>query len=113
MSHITRIPPIKLILDKDRFNILLDVLNYNEFNSKIEATIINAKKLKNKLLRYSIPREDENGNVYIDVRFYNNEISEVVFQFIEFNKGKDILVDYYSVLLKVREERKQENKNEE
>lgn len=111
MSHITRTPPIKVKLDKTRFNILVEVLNYNELNSMNEKISSNAKMLKNKLLTYSVPREDEEKNQYVDVRLYITESAEIIMQYIEFNKDKELLVDYHSILLKVRDRKKEQKEN--
>ena len=49
MSHLTRTPGIKLTLDKDLFNQLLSVLDYNKnLNIKDENFSNIAEKLKDK-----------------------------------------------------------------
>ena len=61
MSWQDRTPAIKLTIDKSLFNKLISIL---DFNIKLELEDENfseiAKKLKEKLMTYSVPRKDEN-----------------------------------------------------
>lgn len=100
MSHLTRTPGIKLTLDKDLFNQLLSVLDYNK-NLNIEDENFSniAEKLKDKLLRYCVPRTNDEGIEFVDVRFFPNEASDMIWQLLlraEKNNNKE---DYYSQLL--------------
>ena len=103
-NYSNRIPPIKLVLSKDNFNSFINFLSKIE-KDEDKNTSGDAKLIKDKLLKYSIPKKDENGNSIVDIRFYINESSIVINQFIKtlemFNE-----VDYYSVLEKVREKYK-------
>lgn len=99
-----RVPPIKLMLDKDYYNNLIQVLVNNE---KCSDEIIRneATKLKKKLLTYSVPRENE-GIIEIDARFYNNEASQLFYQFMYFNKDFiDVKDDYLNILKETRSNR--------
>lgn len=99
-----RVPPIKLVFDTDYYNMIIQVLRNNE---KIgdENIQLKATKLKEKLLTYSVPREDEN-NIEVDVRLYNNEASQIIYQLMYFFE-KDINVeeDYFSALKTIREKK--------
>ena len=57
---------------------------------------------KEKLLKYSIPREEEN-KVEIDLRLYINESADIITQLILYISKRMREIDYYQVLLKVRE----------
>lgn len=108
MGYRNRKPPIKITMTRGEYNLLVDILNLNS-SSKIENIKGTAIKLKNKLLRYSIPRI-EDDNVLIDIGFFINEASEVIYQLISLQNNSKVEIDYYSVLLKVRESI-QESKN--
>lgn len=106
-NYSNRIPPVKLVLSKDNFNSFMNFLSEIE-KSEDKNISDDAKLIKKKLLKYSIPKIDEKGNSIVDIRFYVNESSIVINQFIQtlemFNE-----VDYYSVLEKVREQYKDSN----
>jgi len=58
---------------------------------------------KEKLLKYSIPRKKDENTIEIDVRLYVNESADIISQLL-YNIGKKITeVNYYQVLLKVRD----------
>lgn len=104
----SRIPPVKVIVDKELYNKLVYSLTMDEetggeVNEKI-------KKLKDKLLTYSVPHIDEDGTIEVDVRFYVNEAEIIIkelLMILEDNIQCD--VDYYSVLEKVRSSRQNNN----
>jgi hypothetical protein len=105
MAYQKRIPPIKIILDIESFNQLVETISIfseNPLNEKIQAK---ATKLKEKLLRYSVPRTEEN-DTEIDIRFYPNEAEDLINMLIANIKDIEINTNYYEVLLKVREETK-------
>lgn len=102
MAYTKRIPPIKLVLTVNEYNILIGVLSNNiemiEIDELKELAIIT----KEKLLKYSIPREEEN-KVEIDLRLYINESADIITQLILYISKRMREIDYYQVLLKVRE----------
>lgn len=100
MSHLTRTPGIKLTLDKDLFNQLLSVLDYNK-NLNIEDENFSniAEKLKDKLLKYCVPRTNDEGIEFVDVRFFPNEASDMIWQLLLRAEKNDNKEDYYSQLL--------------
>ena len=77
MPYQRRIPPVKVELTIGKFNYLIEMLTryLNDENERIKNL---STKLKEKLLRYSIPRETEENETFIDVRFYPNEASEII-----------------------------------
>jgi len=115
MAHPDRKPPVALEVDRDFFNVLIQVLVQNE-KVTVDDTHKIAKELKEKLLRYSVPYMDrERGGKYYDmvsIRFFPKEASEMLWQlalgYIEI-KPK---ADYYSVLVKVRETMSRNKKEE-
>lgn len=100
MSHLTRTPGIKLTLDKDLFNQLLSVLDYNKNLNIDDENFSNiAEKLKDKLLKYCVPRANDEGIEFVDVRFFPNEASDMIWQLLLRVEKNDNKEDYYSQLL--------------
>lgn len=105
MGHWDKTPPIKLNLDNDFFNLMLEILTRNE-KINIDSTDIKAKQLKNKLLRYTRTENTEDGKKVARVAFFDREASEMLRQLLVFNAvntDMEITTDYYSVVQKVRE----------
>lgn len=99
MAYQRRIPPIRLLVMKDKFNKIIELLS--SYTNSIDENIKNISlKLKDKLLKYSIPRTDEDNNLKVDIRFYPNEAEDLLFLFSD--NLKEILVskDYYEELNK-------------
>lgn len=104
MSHLTRKPSVQLSLDKGAFNKLISILDFNIDIDIEEGTFSkSAEKLKNKLLKYSVPRIDDNNLDFIDVRFFPNEASDMIWQLLVLTEKKENNIDYYSELIKNRE----------
>ena len=109
MAYSKRIPPIKIKLNVDEFNKLVEVLN-NMIDYENERIAQKSSKMKDKLLRYSVPITEEDGTEMVDMRFYNNEITDLFY--ILFYGIEDMIsieTNYYDVLVRVREKIK-ENK---
>lgn len=100
MAYQSRTPSVKLTLGNELFNQLLSILNANS-NIGLEEENFSqvAEKLKNKLLTYSVPRTNDEGIQFVDVRFFPNEASDMIWQLLLL-VGKDIDIDndYYSTL---------------
>lgn len=108
MAWENRVPSVKLILGRNLFNKLLGILEFNE-NLKIEDENFSgvAKKLKEKILTYSVPKEkDEEGIEYVDIRFFTKEASDMIWQLLSTTDRVNEDIDYYSQLLKNKEEQK-------
>lgn len=104
MAWEKRKPIVGLTLDTTVFNVLVDILNYH---SQLELDNNNfaetARRLKEKILTYSVPRTDEEtGETHVDVRFFPNEASGIIYQLLVRNRPKDDIEDYYSILLENR-----------
>ena len=77
MPYQKRIPPVKVELSIEKFNLLVEMLTrYTEMSDERVAQL--ATKMKDKLLRYSIPRTEEEQETKVDIRFYPNEASEII-----------------------------------
>ena len=111
MAYSKRIPPIKVKLNVDEFNKLVEILN-NMIDYDDEKISKKSSKIKDKLLKYSVPIT-EDGTVMVDIRFYNNEITDLFYiLFYEFENTIPIETNYYDVLVRVREKLKEEKNNE-
>lgn len=105
MAYQSRKPSVKLTLGNELFNQLLSILNANS-NIGLEEENFSqvAEKLKNKLLTYSVPRTNDEGIQFVDVRFFPNEASDMIWQLLLLaGKNIDIDNDYYSTLTQNRE----------
>lgn len=94
-----RIPPIKVEIKIDEFNKLTELIN-----SASESISKDLEKLKDKLLKYSIPTD--NGSVII--RLFPYEAEAMIGILFSFSNEIDIKDNYYEILLKsrkIREER--------
>lgn len=108
MAYSKRIPPIKIKLNINEFNKLNEILE-NIINSDNELYSKKSSKLKEKLLRYSVPIKNENEEIKVDIRLYNNEIVDLFY--IIFYGIEDMIsveTNYFDVLLQVREKIKEE-----
>ena len=56
--------------------------------------------MKDKLLRYSIPRTEEEQETKVDIRFYPNEASEIIYMLIYNVEDLEISTNYFEVLQK-------------
>lgn len=113
MAYSKRIPPIKVKLNVNEFNKLVEILN-NMIDFEDEKISKKSSKIKDKLLRYSVPIKEDDGTEMVDMRFYNNEITDLFY--ILFYGVEDIITietNYYDVLIKVREKLKEEKVNNE
>lgn len=111
MAYAKRVPAIKLCLNRAEFNILIGVLTEN---IEIQTENLNkeiAINTKEKLLKHSLPVTQADGLIEIDLRMYLNEAVDLITQLLLFSKTKLKNIDYYQLLLKVRENiEKKDNK---
>ena len=100
MPHQTRTPSTQLSLCKDLFNQLVGILDFNiKMNIEDEKFSTTAEKLKNKLLN--------NDDIeFVDVRFFPNEASDMIWQLLLRAEKNDNVEDYYSKLIENREQKK-------
>ncbi len=108
MAYSKRIPPIKVKLNVEDFNKLIETLE-NMIDCDNEYYSNKSSKIKDKLLRYSVPINDENEETKVDIRLYNNEIVDLFY--ILFYGIEDMIsveTNYFDVLMQVREKIKEE-----
>ena len=103
MAYTKRIPPIKLMLTIKEYNNLIEVLTQNINNEKDKTILELANLTKEKLLKYSVPRHNEENNIEIDIRLYINEAADIISQLLRYLSSRVKDINYYDVLLKVRE----------
>ena len=92
----SKTPPVKVVVDKQYFNMLIQVLTTLEKIEEDEKEIYRVKKLKEKILTYSIPREENEKTL----------IGKLMFLF---EKNIDVEANYFEVLEKIRTSRNQIN----
>ncbi|MEI3401802.1 MAG: hypothetical protein V8R51_05610 [Clostridia bacterium] len=72
-------PSVKFIVNKGNFNKLMGILTFQEENIITKEWKENATKLKELLLRYSIPQKDEDGDIsIIDIALFQKEAAELI-----------------------------------
>ncbi len=72
-------PTIKFIVNKDNFNKLMEMLEFQKKNIITEPWKERAEKLQELLLKYSIPEKDEDGAIsIINIALFPNEASELI-----------------------------------
>lgn len=107
MPHQTREPSVKLIVDKSLFNKLLGILDFN-INLHVEDNNFSkdAEKLKDKLMKYTVPRVNEEVNKQIaDIRFFPNEAGMMIKQLLIRASSYIEEENYYEVLIDNRSSR--------
>ena len=107
MPHQTRTPSIKLSICKDLFNQLIGILDFNiKMNIEDEKFSTTADKLKSKLLTYSVPRVNDENIEFVDVRFFPNEASDMIWQLLLRAERNNDVENFYSRLIENRENKK-------
>lgn len=104
MAFQTRKPPVRIVVNIEQYNKLVELVNRNS-QVNDERTSTYATKMKEKLLRYSVPHTNEDGSISIDIRFFNNEAQDIIYYLIGM-LDIESTTNYYEVLLKVREQNK-------
>lgn len=102
MAYSKRVPIIKLVLTKEEYNNLIEVLTQNIESKNIELQDI-AKITKEKFLKYGIPQENDKGEIEINLKLYINEIIDIVNQLLSYINDKVSKNNYYQVLLKLKD----------
>lgn len=100
MSYKNKKPPIKVIISIEEFNKLLEFFSIGEEKFKEENKRFS--KIKEKLLKYSVPYISDDDVELVEIRFFIDEVVDFIYCFIDMN-DIDYETQYYSVLLKVRE----------
>ena len=112
MAYKTKKPPIRITVDIDTFNNLSELLT-RVSNIGGEDISIQAKKIRDKLLQYSVPNTDENGETNIDIRFFNSEITQLTYVLLSnLSNYCECEINYYDILLNYRKKLKSEGLKE-
>lgn len=102
MGFVNKRPPVSLKLQVKEYNLLLTILERNQLLDN-ELIVEDAKKLYEKLLKYSIPiTDDDSKTEYVHVGFYAEEAKNMVTQFLVFYDDEVVDRDYYTLLLEIR-----------
>ena len=101
MPYQSRTPSIKVIIDNVLFNKLLGILDFNiGLNVEDENFSKVAQSLKDKLLTYSVPRDKEDDDTkYVEVRFFPNEASNIIWQLLIRASSYIEEEDYYNLFI--------------
>lgn len=94
MNYGHDVPDIKLILNIKRFNILVTAID-NIINLNSDDISPFADRLKNKIMKYGIPRKDNDDTDIVDVRFFSKEIGDLMFVLSPYLDTKDEYHNYY------------------
>ena len=108
MNYQKQLPKIKVVLDIESFNQLVELLSrYEEYDGERVAN--KCTRLKEKIMKYSVPHEDDEQNVFIDIRFFPNEATDLIYLLL--SNIKEIIANdnYYAILLKAKESIKENN----
>ena len=100
MTFQSKKPPINITLAIDEFNKVIEYISKFEL-SENEDIKNKSIKLKEKLLKYSVPIVD-NDKEMVSIRFFVNEVSDILNIFLR-NIDINPTTEYYTVLLKVRD----------
>ena len=90
-----------MVLTKREYNILVGILTDNISEESVEVSKI-AQMTKDKMLKYGIPKEESN-DIEIEVKLYVNETIDIISQLLIYITKRSKEIDYYQVLLKVKE----------
>lgn len=97
MAYSKRIPPITVELTTMKFNSLVEYLSKVEDEEKKKT----ANKLKEKLLRYSIPNITD-SDTFVVVRFFSTEVAQLITLLSDKFNYEENQINYYEVLLENR-----------
>jgi len=92
-------PEIKFIINKGNFNKLMTILDFQEENIITELWKEKVTNLKKTLLKYAIPKKDEDGEIaIIEIALFPKEASELIVLLISAFEALEIEEDYTQFL---------------
>lgn len=100
MIYTKKLPQIKICMDVKKYNILLELISQG-VNNEDKAIKEKSLKMKNKLLRFSVPIENNTENTEIKSLFYIDEITDIL-EIILITTKTQATENYYDILLKLR-----------
>ena len=104
MAYQSKRPPIRVIITIEEFNKLVEFFSIGEEKHNDKENKFT--RIKNKLLKYSVPYIPEDEIELVEIRFFIDEVIDFIYCFIDMN-DINYKTQYYSVLLKVREKLQQ------
>jgi len=112
MSY-TRNPNIRLIIPDSDFDLLISALLENADTENNPPRVAEgAGALYDKLMKYSRPYTNEDGKNLVDIRFYPNQASEMIWQLLAVCCAYvDVVGSFYSILKEnhIPKERKEQS----
>lgn len=109
MSFKTRKPPISMNIEVKKFNEGVEILSTITVDKSFpEKMRCKATKLKDKILKYSIPFQTEAGEELVAIRLFQNEAVDFLYLLLFKNDNISIKTDYYKILLEEREKIKEQ-----
>ena len=103
MAYDKKLPSVRVNLKVEDYNKLLELLS-NVENIDIEEIKKKAEDIKDKALKYSQPKENNN----ILMRFYPSQIEILVYILLFNSKQIKVSEDYYKTLINNRENYKKQ-----
>ena len=101
----TRKPKVQLVIDKDAYNMLIQVLENNAATEYSDSmTIDRADKLLGKIEQYVRLFVTDDGRESAEIRFFESEASELIWQLI-FHASIDMPDNDFYTDLKIKRER--------
>lgn len=108
MSYENKLPSVRVALKVDEYNKLISLLS-NVEDVDIEDIKKRAEDIKNKILHYTQPVEDDK----VVTRFYPSQVEIVLLILLSKSKEIEVNKEYYKMLIENRENyKKQLEKNE-
>lgn len=95
MSFQIKQPQSKVILNKYKYNRLMEILYFNLNNGEDKEKI---EKLINKIITYGVPRILNDSEEIVDIRFFPSEVNEMLNQLV-FNLDPLMESNYYNDLI--------------
>ena len=95
LAFVHKTPPIKLVVTKEQFNAMVERISLSENCDSTE--------LKEKLLKFSIPRED-NSIFSVEIGLFPNEAANLIKILMTRALPEVVKTDYFSVLVRVHKE---------
>ena len=107
MAYQSKRRPIRVIITIEEFNKLVEFFSIGEKKHNDKENKFT--RIKDKLLKYSVPYITDDEIELVEIRFFIDEVIDFIYCFIDMNDIK-YETQYYSVLLKVREKLKQKSR---
>lgn len=102
MEHYNKKPTVKFLVNKDKFNKLMEILSFQEENIVSQDWVETIEELKDTIFRYSIPKKDKDNNIaIIDIALYPKEASDLISLLISAFENLKVDKDYTQYMKRV------------